>query len=306
MKRIRQNLVLAVSAGAFHLAAGSAIALVAAGSDAAKDVQKLAARQVRDDARSADAPAAAQDRAPRTADGSEDVAPRTTDATVVAQDRAPRSTDADRPTVRDDAERARDNGDRPRDHADRPIEPVDNDAIPGDVVICFASPEYHADIDCAPGAAVVTFLVSGTWPDSCVPEGLDVQVRDGRIDVATKYYSQPTIGCADVPTFWYLTVRAGPLPNGDYQVYTTINSVNHRGVAVERPSISVRCATEDCYANCDGSRIVPALNIADFSCFLHRFSAGDPWANCDGSTAEPVLNIADFSCFLQKFAAGCH
>src|SRR5436190_2908970 len=27
-------------------------------------------------------------------------------------------------------------------------------------------------------------------------------------------------------------------------------------------------------------------------------------ANCDGSTAPPVLNVADFTCFLQKFAAG--
>jgi hypothetical protein len=60
-----------------------------------------------------------------------------------------------------------------------------------------------------------------------------------------------------------------------------------------------------CYANCDGSTIVPFLNVADFSCFLTKFAAGDPYANCDGSTIEPVLNVADFSCFLSKFAAGC-
>jgi hypothetical protein len=60
-----------------------------------------------------------------------------------------------------------------------------------------------------------------------------------------------------------------------------------------------------CYANCDGSAQPPILNIADFSCFLQKFAAGDPYANCDGSTQEPVLNVADFSCFLQKFAAGC-
>jgi len=57
-----------------------------------------------------------------------------------------------------------------------------------------------------------------------------------------------------------------------------------------------------CYANCDGSL---GLNVADFSCFLSKFAAGDPYANCDGSTVLPVLNIADFSCFLTKFAAGC-
>jgi hypothetical protein len=62
---------------------------------------------------------------------------------------------------------------------------------------------------------------------------------------------------------------------------------------------------EPCYANCDESTTPPILNVADFSCFLSRFAAGDPYANCDGSTVEPVLNVADFSCFLGKFAAGC-
>src|SRR5205814_10683572 len=60
-----------------------------------------------------------------------------------------------------------------------------------------------------------------------------------------------------------------------------------------------------CYANCDGSHATPVLNVADFTCFLQRFSANDLWANCDGSRQPPVLNVADFSCFLQKFAAGC-
>jgi hypothetical protein len=64
-------------------------------------------------------------------------------------------------------------------------------------------------------------------------------------------------------------------------------------------------AGSQCYPNCDGSTIEPILNVADFSCFLSRFAAGDPYANCDGSTIEPVLNVADFSCFLGKFAAGC-
>jgi hypothetical protein len=60
-----------------------------------------------------------------------------------------------------------------------------------------------------------------------------------------------------------------------------------------------------CYPNCDGSTTAPILNVADFTCFLTKFAAGDPYANCDGSTVPPVLNIADFSCFLQQFAAGC-
>jgi outer membrane protein assembly factor BamB len=63
--------------------------------------------------------------------------------------------------------------------------------------------------------------------------------------------------------------------------------------------------TPACYANCDQSTTPPILNIADFSCFLTRFAAGDPRANCDLSTTPPVLNIADFSCFLARFAGGC-
>jgi len=60
-----------------------------------------------------------------------------------------------------------------------------------------------------------------------------------------------------------------------------------------------------CYANCDGSSGAPVLNVADFTCFLQRYAAGDFYANCDGSTEGPVLNVSDFTCFLQKYAAGC-
>ena len=60
-----------------------------------------------------------------------------------------------------------------------------------------------------------------------------------------------------------------------------------------------------CYANCDSSSQPPILNVADFTCFLQRFAAGDPYANCDASTTPPVLNVMDFSCFLQRYAGGC-
>jgi hypothetical protein len=60
-----------------------------------------------------------------------------------------------------------------------------------------------------------------------------------------------------------------------------------------------------CQANCDSSTVAPVLNVADFTCFLNRYAAGDLYANCDGSSAEPTLNVADFTCFLQAFAGGC-
>ena len=61
----------------------------------------------------------------------------------------------------------------------------------------------------------------------------------------------------------------------------------------------------ECFANCDNSSTPPILNVADFTCFLQTFAAGDSYANCDQSTTPPVLNVADFTCFLQRFAAGC-
>jgi hypothetical protein len=60
-----------------------------------------------------------------------------------------------------------------------------------------------------------------------------------------------------------------------------------------------------CYANCDESTTAPVLNVADFTCFLQRFAAGESYANCDSSTAAPILNVGDFTCFLQRFAQGC-
>ncbi len=60
-----------------------------------------------------------------------------------------------------------------------------------------------------------------------------------------------------------------------------------------------------CYANCDGSTESPTINVADFTCFLQRFSQGNIYANCDHSTVQPILNVADFTCFLERFAAGC-
>jgi hypothetical protein len=60
-----------------------------------------------------------------------------------------------------------------------------------------------------------------------------------------------------------------------------------------------------CYANCDSSTTTPVLNVADFTCFLQRYAAGESYANCDNSTTPPTLNVADFTCFLQRYAAGC-
>jgi hypothetical protein len=74
------------------------------------------------------------------------------------------------------------------------------------------------------------------------------------------------------------------------------------------PEMAVRAPLPpggSCYPNCDASTTAPVLNVADFTCFLQRFAAGESYANCDNSTTAPTLNVADFTCFLQRFAAGC-
>ncbi len=90
------------------------------------------------------------------------------------------------------------------------------------------------------------------------------------------------------------SVRIFSWLNGDY---TTI-----RGMI---DNVTMTGAPAACYANCDDSTAAPVLNVADFTCFLQRFAAGESYANCDQSTAAPVLNVADFTCFLQTFAQGC-
>jgi serine protease AprX len=96
---------------------------------------------------------------------------------------------------------------------------------------------------------------------------------------------------------WTVEVIASQIVQDGYLATTALDAVY---------SLVVSNVTqgEPCYANCDGSTASPILNVADFTCFLQKFAAGDPWANCDG-TGVPPLNIADFTCFLAKFAAGC-
>lgn len=95
--------------------------------------------------------------------------------------------------------------------------------------------------------------------------------------------------------------RAGDLAPALYASGRFRNAGGHPNLFLARYG----CPAPSCYPNCDGSVIQPALNVADLTCFLQRFAAGDGYANCDHSTTAPVLNAADFTCFLQQFAAGC-
>ncbi len=93
-----------------------------------------------------------------------------------------------------------------------------------------------------------------------------------------------------------------PAASGDATVGLFKDPSQIYAIAAQVPGAGTPTA---CYANCDNSTTAPVLNVADFTCFLQRFAAGDSYANCDDSTSPPVLNVADFTCFLQSFAGGC-
>jgi hypothetical protein len=105
-----------------------------------------------------------------------------------------------------------------------------------------------------------------------------------------------------------------PLANGNI-LWTGGAAVNLYNITTQSSSavfattggqyINLVVVPSACYANCDGSTASPVLNVADFTCYLQKFSAGAAYANCDESTATPVLNVQDFTCFLQKYSAGC-
>jgi hypothetical protein len=108
----------------------------------------------------------------------------------------------------------------------------------------------------------------------------------------------------DVSSFgWYLQGGPGstnPLPTDIRLFAGGVGDISAWDNLVVAPFVG-----QACYPNCDGSTIVPFLNVLDFNCFLNKFAAGNTYANCDGSTIQPILNVLDFNCFLNKFAAGC-
>jgi hypothetical protein len=125
-------------------------------------------------------------------------------------------------------------------------------------------------------------LWSGIW----IPD--DYSARTLRFHTV----ASGVIGPWTSATYW-----AVEKPPPEYTGVITRTEIGYVDVPISPVSI--------CYANCDQSTEAPVLNVADFSCFLQKFAAGEPYANCDGSTTEPVLNVADFACFLARFAAGC-
>lgn len=117
-------------------------------------------------------------------------------------------------------------------------------------------------------------------------------------------------GVLNVPSGTFVEVSAGDeygmarRPDGTVATWSGGTTLP-RAYSTIASGVQYQVGIATCYPNCDGSAASPTLNVADFTCFLQKFSAGEPYANCDASTRAPVLNVSDFTCFLQKFALGC-
>ncbi|MFN0133540.1 MAG: immunoglobulin domain-containing protein [Phycisphaerales bacterium] len=106
------------------------------------------------------------------------------------------------------------------------------------------------------------------------------------------------------------TLTISPVACADSGYYNAIVSDACGGLQTPPATLNVLTCPTNCYANCDGSTIFPALNVNDFICFNENYAAGcssppSCYANCDQSTTIPFLNVLDFICFMNAFAAGC-
>lgn len=130
---------------------------------------------------------------------------------------------------------------------------------------------------------------------------VEVHFSDGR----THVYLNTSGTLATAPTWTFDAAEVGNAIavgdlTGDGIVDLAVGYSGNTSVRVFRG-----IAPPTCYANCDGSTIVPTLNALDFACFLSRYVAGEAYANCDGSTISPTLNALDFACYLSRYVAGC-
>jgi hypothetical protein len=78
------------------------------------------------------------------------------------------------------------------------------------------------------------------------------------------------------------------------------------GFGMDNFAMKVAVGAEMCYADCEPSTGVGALDIFDFLCFQSRLAMLDPYAcDCDTSSGAGVCDIFDFLCFQNAFDAGC-
>lgn len=89
---------------------------------------------------------------------------------------------------------------------------------------------------------VISLLLSGTWPDSCVPQSPQVIRLGNHISVAT---SNPGEVCLTVLTDWGLEVPLGELPAGTYDVTVTYAGHERTRKTIGQRTFQVSAESED-------------------------------------------------------------
>jgi hypothetical protein len=173
------------------------------------------------------------------------------------------------------------------------------------VTVTMRAPDwFHSQTPPAPGAGMIVQRQLGVYDATDSTDVANTSVDS--LNVVEGVISVPRLildGLGNVAGKRLSSITfQNPVSNANYANSTPATG---SGFAILAATLSYPGVGSACYANCDHSTGTPFLNVADFTCFLQKFSLGDPYANCDGSTNPPTLNVADFTCFLQKFSIGC-
>jgi hypothetical protein len=176
--------------------------------------------------------------------------------------------------------------------------------------------EFSNIYRCFPTTTGVTCGTTGTVPDATRRQQWLYGTVNQVLPAGTYWLDVNYTGCSFSPPATHPTAIGRQCnPNNSNALQFNVNwvALNDAGHGCNPTPVQQdlyfellgTAAGSGCYPNCDGSTIVPFLNVLDFNCFLNKFAAGNTYANCDGSTIAPILNVLDFNCFLNKFAAGC-
>ena len=101
-------------------------------------------------------------------------------------------------------------------------------ALPAQGVVPASLPDITIEVSPeAPGPSdVLSLTLSGTWPNSCAPQGLDVSIIDGDsiwISLLLPGWNAkgecPELACAQVLTAWEQTTNVESLSAGPYDIY---------------------------------------------------------------------------------------
>lgn len=173
-------------------------------------------------------------------------------------------------------------------------------------------PTLQSDqVRCEAGATIARISMGGTWWDTCVPTGMDMTVRNNRIDVFIRYDYPDNVGCGDALTDWRRSASVPITLDATHDVYATLT---RHGVVLAGPTLMSplipRC---DCASDVDDGFFTGqadgGVTIDDLIFFLYVFDLGDLAADLDDGSYTGMpdggVTIDDLMYYLYRFSIGC-